>query len=664
MVLFTLSKHLTRLIGPPLFRNGLALRNWFAPPLSPVVTDRGDDENDNNGRQTQPGVIGISSSSSSRTQPWFGDRSNNYLLDMTFLIPYSQKLLSLAAYDEMKRQEEEALRSYSSSIRRDAQPGGKASSSSSPPTPATPSDVRVRVLEDVLRPCLLPTLRWSPDVERGWRYNVRVVAWARSELLVAKHGPAIRHALEAYPTLRASPQLQRRSGAAGSLLLNLARHGRIDLAALLPTGNGNGGGGAAGPGGTTTATTTTTAGAMPSSSVVVKAFGMQDWATTKNTQAVREAMVPTVRRLGGYVVQKQQQQPQLPSSSSSADVVTPAAAAVVIAAGPTPPGTGHTNHAVIPSGADLADVSLEDVLDVVTGGHVATSGPLNALCLEANFYQLWTKEYIEHLGDYLLDRASSHSKAASEAAAEAAEEEAGTGDEEDSNESGYLLVLDVGAGDGLLTRCLQEYMEKKVDKEARAASKSRAAIRRGRDSIHVSMPTLVATDDMSWGIFAKAEVERLSVRQALQKYVRPPKDDDDDMNDGDRRRTKGGISSRGQAVVVLCSWMPMGQDWTALFRASGVEEYILIGEADDGSCGHNWKTWGNHAFFDPTEESDADGNAVASGGGWGGAPAIPPYEADGYQRWDMDVLSQFQFSSFDCSVSKSSKTVSFRKQRR
>lgn len=27
-----------------------------------------------------------------------------------------------------------------------------------------------------------------------------------------------------------------------------------------------------------------------------------------------------------------------------------------------------------------------------------------------------------------------------------------------------------------------------------------------------------------------------------------------------------------------------------------VDEYVLLGEAHDGSCGHNWETWGNQAF--------------------------------------------------------------------
>lgn len=34
------------------------------------------------------------------------------------------------------------------------------------------------------------------------------------------------------------------------------------------------------------------------------------------------------------------------------------------------------------------------------------------------------------------------------------------------------------------------------------------------------------------------------------------------------------------AAIVLCSWMPMGEDWTARIRAQAtVQEYLLIGES-------------------------------------------------------------------------------------
>ena len=37
--------------------------------------------------------------------------------------------------------------------------------------------------------------------------------------------------------------------------------------------------------------------------------------------------------------------------------------------------------------------------------------------------------------------------------------------------------------------------------------------------------------------------------------------------------------------------MPMGVDWSRAIReCDDVDEYLLLGEADDGSCGHLWYT--------------------------------------------------------------------------
>jgi len=46
-------------------------------------------------------------------------------------------------------------------------------------------------------------------------------------------------------------------------------------------------------------------------------------------------------------------------------------------------------------------------------------------------------------------------------------------------------------------------------------------------------------------------------------------------------------------LIVFASWMVINEDWTAEFRiCPSVSEYILIGEVDDGCCGHPWSTWG------------------------------------------------------------------------
>jgi hypothetical protein len=43
---------------------------------------------------------------------------------------------------------------------------------------------------------------------------------------------------------------------------------------------------------------------------------------------------------------------------------------------------------------------------------------------------------------------------------------------------------------------------------------------------------------------------------------------------------------------------------------------------------------------------------------------VPPHVVDGYVREDLEGLSAFQFSRFDCKRSRETKTVSFRRRRR
>jgi hypothetical protein len=248
-------------------------------------------------------------------------------------------------------------------------------------------------------------------------------------------------------------------------------------------------------------------------------------------------------------------------------------------------------HVEIPDTANLNETSIEDILEVATAGHIKSYGPFNAVCEESDMYQMWTKEYVQHLGDYLLKR----------------------------SENKPTTIIDIGAGDGLLVHYLREYM----------LSQQRRCKRNKRDKTD-SPFSLIATDDGSWGIFAKADVEKLNVEQTLEKY--------------------GGVIDNHQ-LLIICSWMPQTIDWTAKFRENGADEYILIGEADDGSCGHHWFTWGNKEFSPRLHGEDKD-------------KYTPPYQLDGYNRWDMDVLSQFQFSRFDCALSRSSKTISFRKRKR
>jgi hypothetical protein len=289
---------------------------------------------------------------------------------------------------------------------------------------------------------------------------------------------------------------------------------------------------------------------LPKCSTVRKAFRMQNWSRRKNVNAGWKRLNHLTEQLDGQVAE--------PHKGIRVAIVDPR--------------------------ADVSSLSIENLLEI-SGGHVASCGPFNLLCEECDIYQLWTKEYIDTLASYLLKRCM----------------------KEDT------VILDVGAGDGLLAHVLQQNMQQKVRAGSRGNSRT--------------PPRVVATDDGSWKILTAphSSVERLSVDQAVSKYA------------------------ASQQLIVLCSWMPMGEDWSAIFRVHNVAEYILIGEHDDGNCGDNWATWGN-VDYRPVEDNDSS--------------PIPIYEREGYIRIDMEDLSQFQFARFDSSGSATSKTVVFRRQRK
>ena len=168
---------------------------------------------------------------------------------------------------------------------------------------------------------------------------------------------------------------------------------------------------------------------------------------------------------------------------------------------------------------------------------------------------------------------------------------------------GETVILDVGSGDGFLAEALRQSMS--------------AYTRRA------TAPQVVAVDNGSWKIAPRFPVLNMSAKKALDLYAT-----------GDRQ------------VIVLCSWMPMGDDWSKLFRKHQVDEYILIGEADDGQCGDNWRTWGNPAYAPDPEGLET-------------SPAS--YTLDGYERQLLSELIPHQFSRFDSTRSKNGQTTSFRR---
>ncbi len=111
---------------------------------------------------------------------------------------------------------------------------------------------------------------------------------------------------------------------------------------------------------------------------------------------------------------------------------------------------------------------------------------------------------------------------------------------------GNQQILEVGAGDGMLSHLLK-----------------------GRGV------NIVATDSGRWKISTDL-IEKLTYKQAIKKY---------------------------KPVVIIVSWMMLGEDWTPDFRrAKSVQEYIVIGEGEGGCCGqesvfHTHKGWRRYDAF-------------------------------------------------------------------
>ena len=199
MVFLTISKKITSVVGPVLLKTGLNVRNAISYVL--------------------PG-----GSKTSRTSSALRD---NPYLDMMLMIPYAQKLISLAIYEKSAEvvtqyndQQREKMQEKSSSLDQMYDSlFGQQQKQQQQYSKKSISELRVKVFEEKIRPSLLPNESWS-DVMK-WRFNVRVIKWARTEFLISKYGPAIREALDAYPQIRSSPQLSKHP--TQRMLMNLAR---------------------------------------------------------------------------------------------------------------------------------------------------------------------------------------------------------------------------------------------------------------------------------------------------------------------------------------------------------------------------------------------------------------------------------------------------------
>jgi hypothetical protein len=512
---------------------------------------------------------------------------------------------------------------------------------------------------------------------RAWSGHERFKRWVRSECLLARHGPAIQ---KSFRNIKVSPQFQpkKRSRVWGILggdhnAADTETPSSSSRAASVPSDHAGADAG------------TLLLSKLPTSKQLEAWFDMKDWTLHKDTDATTRAMRRIARTVGGST--------QVSLGGALCVAVLPNSDG-----GEEGSGGGDVNNNIdladTPSKrSSLSDLRLKELVEL-SGGHVQECGPLNALCEHYGQYQVYTREYVQKLGEYLVTRQAEVSR---------------VHDATDRPD----VILDVGAGDGLLVQLLNDYFDCHYASvspiQGRGAPKPSTsvprALRRGGpiltvkprnpvrgkrriasatssvekdESTSVRRPLVaVATDDGSWRISARAPVERLSVEEALEKYAATPSAGDDDPDEN------VGASTRRHRprprVTVLCSWMPMGLDWTALFRRHEVDEYVLVGECDDGQCGHNWETWGNPHFRDDDQtgaadnDDERDATVVPNSASTERRELVdskpwqtsirPPHVVDGYERHDLDFLAPHQFSRYDSRASKSGRTVSFRRCR-
>jgi hypothetical protein len=453
--------------------------------------------------------------------------------------------------------------------------------------------LRVQVLEEhYLRPALL-------NVTDEWHTSPRLVRWMRREYLLARFGPHIRAIRTAYPQLTEAFSVTPPTWAQ----LPPSHLVQATLCSTMAVSS--------------SPSSTKDSDKKKDNGKKKDNYILPTWATGKDRAKVLASMQTVVQRYGGIMELNH-------GGTLCADVHWPLS-------------TKSKRTAVVPN-------NLADALQMY-GANVYAAAPLNAwleyphssqanpsfllTTQQQQSFTLWTREYIAHLGDYLCRQIKEYTKMEMP-----------------------TIVLEVGAGDGILTALLQDYVRQQYQKKRTSKNKELTKDVAEHEAIATQdlqeLPiTFIATDNQSWAIRPRALVQRMDYRTALEQYAVNKNNND--------TPTK---------VIVICSWMPMNEDWTAVFRKySTVCEYILIGEADDGQCGDPWATWGNPHFFIPTkddtgstqETSDNTKKITVK-------PSKPLYLQDGFVRKELSFLLPYQFSRYDSFLSKEGSTVSFHRK--
>lgn len=183
-----------------------------------------------------------------------------------------------------------------------------------------------------------------------------------------------------------------------------------------------------------------------------------------------------------------------------------------------------------------------------------------------------------------------------------------------------VSILEVGAGIGKLSRFLEFFFDEMAE-----------------DRINLNA---VDTGEFSLTSALGPNVEQLDYEEGLRRY---------------------------KPSIVICSWMPLDEDWTQAMRDTpSVQEYILIGEGSGGCCGAQWETWGNtdnlthsmRVLLLEDEKMGDEERSVIETKIKELESMIPPSEADGFSRYPIEHLTDLQTGIHE---RLHSETVSFRR---
>ena len=190
-----------------------------------------------------------------------------------------------------------------------------------------------------------------------------------------------------------------------------------------------------------------------------------------------------------------------------------------------------------------------------------------------SIYEFVTEELLEGLSDHIIKTAESFNK----------------------KEGDFVIVLEVGGGDGKLEYNLQKYCDKKLPNKIKVVVIDKSP----QDQNHLNI------------------VEKIDSKNAVNKY---------------------------NPDIVIMSWIEndLTQEWR---DCKNVKEYILIGETDDGCCGHETLTWGTKPYYPYDWDEENPGKEF-----------IAPHKRDGFEREDLYDIPTF-------SRTMESKVVSFKRNR-